>query len=677
MLVPMTKVEIIGPKNEFLDVVETLHEQGTVHIEDLSKRIATGELPLDQMEIAGDEVQAYDKLDEMLLRVRAILKALHAPAGGVDAAARKAEYTRLWSLDPDKLISEISTTIDDVEDRTADLAALHTQAESEIALLARYEPILGKIQPLAKQLVVTGAFETVALLVERRYKAGLEELNKELNKITNNQCEILSQDIDENTTAAIVVYSKAYGDAVHKFLAMENVNQIRLPDDFKDIPLDAAYHQIKQRREELPAELDRIRKELDELSAKWYLKLTASADVLVDKLDELSAIPKFGRTEYAFMIVGWVPTDDCKQVEGRLQERFGSEVIVTRCEISEKDFGDAPVALKNAKVVAPYQSLLGIMGNPQYGTMDPTFLLALFYPLFFGMIVGDIGYGIIMLATVVWLRMRFKDNEGIQVATGVLGPACTLVIAFGCIYAEFFGNLFSKYIPLLPLIENVNGVPTLENNPLIPPFTSAAGAIIWPFSRISSTTTFLIIAIAVGFIQVSLGLLLGVYNGLKTGHRKHAWEKGGLLGFLLGLTILILASALGLASVIGTTGAYIVQAIGGLILLVGIIYAVRGGGIVGGLETVGTVANVMSYARIMAVGLAGAIFADAANGMGEALGSPVIGVIIAIPLQALNIVLAAFSPNIHAIRLNFLEFFGKFYESGSKPYAPFHKTGGE
>ncbi len=674
MLVPMTKVEIIGPKSEFLDVVETLHEQGTVHIEDLSKRIATGELAIDQMEMAGDEFQAYDKLDEMLLRVRAILKALHAPAGGLDSAARKEEYHRLWKLEPDELAGEIGDTINEVEDRTADLAALHTAAESEIALLARYEPILGKIQPLARQLVVTGAFETVALLVERRYKAGLEELNKELNKLTNNQCEIISQDIDENTTAAIVVYSKAYGDAVHKFLAMENVNQIRLPDDFKDMPLDAAYHEIKVRREELPGEMERIRKELDELSAKWYLKLTASADVLVDKLDELQAIPKFGRTDYAFMIVGWVPSNDCKQVEDRLTERFGKEVIITRCEMTEKDFGDAPVALKNAKAVAPYQALLGVMGKPQYGTMDPTFLLAIFYPLFFGMIVGDIGYGAIMLATVVWLRMKFKDNESIGLATGVLGPACTLAIAFGFIYAEFFGNLFSKYIPLLPLIEPINGVPTLENNPLIPPLYNAAGALIWPFSRISSATTLLVIAIAVGFVQVSLGLILGMYNGIKTGHRKHVWEKGGLLAFLIGMLILILASMLTLA---GDMGRYVLQAAGGLILFVGIIYAIRGGGIVGALETVGSVAHIMSYARIMAVGLAGAIFADAANGMGEALGSPILGILIAIPLQALNIVLAAFSPNIHAIRLNFLEFFGKFYETGSKEYAPFHKTGGE
>ena len=88
----------------------------------------------------------------------------------------------------------------------------------------------------------------------------------------------------------------------------------------------------------------------------------------------------------------------------------------------------------------------------------------------------------------------------------------------------------------------------------------------------------------------------------------------------------------------------------------------------GAIESIGALANIASYARIMAVGLAGAIFADAVNGIGAAMGNPVLGVIIAIPLQVLNFVIAAFSPNIHAVRLNFLEFFGKFYETGSKEY---------
>ncbi len=434
MLVPMAKVEIIGPKSLFLDVVSALHDQGKIHIEDLSKRIASGEVALDRMEIQGEEVQVYDQLDELLIRVRAILKTLNEPTEPMDAKGRLVEYERLWRLTPSQLAEEVSSVISDVEEKTADLAALHTSAEGEISLLARYEPILGKIQPLAKQLVVTGAFDSVALLVERRYKAGLEHLQVELDKVTNSQCEILSTDIDDQTTAAIVVYARQYAEPVHKFLAMENVNQIRLPQDFQDMPLDVAYETIHQRRAELPAELERIRTELDEMSRKWFAKLTTARDVLMDRIDEIVAIPQFGRTEYAFMIDGWVPVSDMNELTDMLHEKFVDEIVVTQLEIDEKDFVNAPVALKNAGWAAPYEQLMGMMGKPKYGTYDPTWMLAIFYPLFFGMIVGDIGYGLVMLGTVMWLRMKFKDNDGVQLATAILGPAATSVIIFGFIY---------------------------------------------------------------------------------------------------------------------------------------------------------------------------------------------------------------------------------------------------
>ena len=100
-------------------------------------------------------------------------------------------------------------------------------------LLTRYEPVLAKIQPLAAQIVTTGNYESVALLVERRYKGGLEALKGELDKITHRQCEIVSTDVDEETTAVIVVFSKQYADQVHQFMQQENVNQIRLPSELK------------------------------------------------------------------------------------------------------------------------------------------------------------------------------------------------------------------------------------------------------------------------------------------------------------------------------------------------------------------------------------------------------------------------------------------------------------
>jgi V/A-type H+-transporting ATPase subunit I len=655
MLVPMAKVELIGPKSRFVEVVSLLHEQGKLHIEDLTKRIQSGQVPLDRMEIQGDEVRVYDLLDEQIIRVRSILKTLSEPEGGIDPGKRTIEYNRLWQLEPGELGEQIADVIGEVEAKTADLAALHTAAETELALLSRYEPVLGKIQPLAKQIVVTGAFDSVALLVERRYKVGLEHLEAELDKLTNSQCEIISTDIDENTTAAIVVFARQYAEPVHKFLSMENVNQIRLPQDFQDMPLDMAYDSIRQRRAALPAELDKIRKELADLSDRWYVKLSTARDVLVDRIDEIIAIPKFGRTEYAFMIDGWIPVSDLAELKAELKKHFGADVIVEQIEISEQDFEEAPVALSNPKWAEPYQGLLAFMGSPKYGTYDPTWMLAIFYPLFLGMIVGDIGYGLIMLGVVIWLRMKFKDNAGVQMATSILGPAATSVVLFGFFYGEFFGNILG------PQFLNV-----------IVPIKTAAGEQILPFRREHGQLInyYMYSVLFIGLAQVLLGLALGVYNGIRTKHKSHVYEKGGIFTFIIGFIILMGGSILLKQSLI-------VQAVGGFLLVVGLIYAIRGGKVLGLIESVLALSHIASYLRIMAVGLAGAIFANAVNGIAAKMGNPVLGILVAAPLQALNFVIAAFSPNIHAVRLNFLEFFGNFYETGSKEYSPFHKTGGE
>ena len=93
------------------------------------------------------------------------------------------------------------------------------------------------------------------------------------------------------------------------------------------------------------------------MSTKWYAKLATARDVLIDRIDEIVAIPQFGRTEYAFLIDGWIPASDVDELKASLQEQFGNEVIVSQLEIAEKDFANAPVALKNAGWVQPFETL--------------------------------------------------------------------------------------------------------------------------------------------------------------------------------------------------------------------------------------------------------------------------------------------------------------------------------
>ena len=655
MLVPMAKVEMIGPKSRFFDVVSLLHEVGTLHIEDLSKKISAGEVPLDQMGVVENQLAEKERMEDLLIRLRSIIKALHLPTSTVDEVARQKHYLELWQMDAKDLAGEVTGIIEQVEDKTSSLAQAQSSMEAEMSLLGRYEPILQKIQPLAKQIVTTGAFDSVALLVERRYKSALDELKKELDEITKSQCEIVSTDVDEDTTAVIVVFARKYADGVHKFLAMENVNQIRLPSEFQDMPFDVAYDQLKQRRANLPEQLEKVKAELADMSAQWYMKLSTVRDVLVDKIDEISAIPKFGQTEYAFVITGWLPADDVKGFRRTIIEKFGTDVIVNQLEVDEREYADTPIALKNPKFSEPYQKVVGYLGGglPQYGTVDPTSILAFTYPLIFGMIVGDIGYGAIMLAIILWMRFKYKDKPGVQLATSILGPAATAAILFGFFYGEFFGGLLWQW-----------GV--IKEIPLF-------GDFVLPYNREHNVYPLMAMAMGLGVIQILFGLILGVVNSVKGRHMKHAYVKGGLAGLIVGVIILLISMAL-LSDAVKPVG----QAIGGIVMLVAVLVVLWFGQIMGFIEILETVSHIASYIRIMAVGLSDAIFASAINELAASDQIPIaVGIVVSVVMHSLHLVLAAFTPNIHAMRLNFLEFFGSFYEAGKEEYRPFHKTGGE
>jgi V/A-type H+-transporting ATPase subunit I len=653
MLVPMAKVELIGPKNRFYDVVSLLHDLGTLHIEDLSKKIQSGEVPLDKMEVVENQAAEKERMEDLLLRLRSIVKALHLPSTTVDELEREKQYLQLWSMDSRELSQEVTDVIEQVEDRTSSLAQAQANMEAEIALLGRYEPILHKIQPLAKQIVTTGTYDSVALLVERRYKGALEELKKELDEITKSQCEIVSTDVDDETTAVIVVFARKYSDGVHKFLAMENVNQVRLPSEFQDMPFDIAYDHLKERRSTLPKRLEEVRAELNDMSAKWFVKLSTIRDVLSDKIDEISAIPKFGQTEYAFVITGWLPVEQVKPLRRTIIEAFGTDVIVNQVEIDEHEYEETPVALKNPKFSAPYQGLMANLkgGLPMYGTIDPTTILAVTYPLIFGMIVGDIGYGSVMLAVILVLRAKYKDNPGVQMATSILGPAATMAIVVGFFYGEFFGDTllrlgWIKFIPNVPLFKTL------------------------PYDRAIDIKPLMFLALGAGVVQIMYGLVLGVINAVRTKHTKHAFLKSGLIGLIAGAMIIISGFL-----IVGDMSP-ILKAAGGLVLGAGVLTALWFGKIMGFIEILETVSNIASYIRIMAVGVAGAIFANAINSLVVQMGW-LVGGIIGLLLHTLNILICAFSPNVHALRLNFLEFFGKFYEASKSEYSPFHKTGGE
>jgi V/A-type H+-transporting ATPase subunit I len=301
------------------------------------------------------------------------------------------------------------------------------------------------------------------------------------------------------------------------------------------------------------------------------------------------------------------------------------------------------VALVNPALARPFESLVRLFALPSYEGIDPTILMALFLPLFFGMILGDVGYGGLILALCLALLFgvpRFKQPGILRDLAWVLVMSSAWSIVFGVLYGEAFGEL-GEHFGMHPLWLN-RGSP-------------------------DDVVSLLTLAIALGAAHVTLGLILGVWEAIRERSRNHLLERGGMLVGLIGLFLLV-ASLLKWLPSGAMTPAIAVMIVGVVLLSASLGWI---GILVGPLEFVGVIGNILSYLRIAALGLASVYLAKVANEMAGGIGSVIFGAIIAVLIHALNLALGAFSPTIHSLRLHYVEFFRKFYEGGGEPFEPF------
>ena len=185
------------------------------------------------------------------------------------------------------------------------------------------------------------------------------------------------------------------------------------------------------------------------------------------------------------------------------------------------------------------------------------------------------------------------------------------------------------------------------------------------WNRVDAMIPMLIVAITIGVIHVFLGLIIGIRNAIITKKRKHLYEKTGMLMMISAIIIILGMLAGYLPDIV------IYPAV--LLIVIAMPLILMGAGVFGAIEVMSTVGNILSYARLMAIGMASVILAMVANRLSGAFGIAIIGIIVAILLHTLNLVLAMFSPSIHSVRLHLVEFFSKFYEGGGIVYRPFKR----
>jgi V/A-type H+-transporting ATPase subunit I len=325
------------------------------------------------------------------------------------------------------------------------------------------------------------------------------------------------------------------------------------------------------------------------------------------------------------------------RLRSKLAAAVGETVVVEEKTVREEDLKHVPSVLRNPPYFRPYELFTRLLPVPQYESYDPTPFIGIFFPLFFGMILGDAGYGLILAVTGLVLARRAKGPAMVRDAGRILLSSSIFTIIFGILYGEFFGDLPHRLFGLEPLL----------------------------FERSTAIVPMFVFALSVGVVHILLGLTLGAI----TAFRKHAPKEGTSKV----LNIIIIA---GMIAVIASSFGYLPVKAGKPVVLTILFllpFLLLTGGLLAPLELLKSVGNIISYIRITAIGLTSVLLAYVANELAGLTGNVVAGIVVAGLIHALNIVLGVFSPTIHALRLHFVEFFGKFVKPGGRTFTPLKK----
>jgi len=580
--------------------------------------------------------------------------------------------------------------------------------------------IASKLATLNLDLELLSDYETLSCWVgEFEDLAGLSD-----------KLELISESIcftDGNTKkgVAAIFCEKEVTEIVQPIISESNFDPITLPENSGSAK--TLINSLQKENEKSVSTIEKLENELKNWSQEHGENLLACMELLERDLEILNAPVRVAVSEHAFVMDGWIPTSSVK--ESSVALKMVSTIVETEIFEQSHSHGNhhenqeelPPIAFTERNISKPFELLTDLIGRPKYGRVDPTTFMLFTYPIFFGMMLGDIAYGFITIALGLWIKNKFPDNDSAILASKLvvyIGISCAI---FGLLYGEIFGfEVAPSYDHGGDVAVDSHATESAVEGHAVPAWLAWMSALYpqshalaitlpfnltfaYPFHRIGhNMSDLIIISIYLGIIHLALGFLIGIRDVA----REQGWtaaflEKGSWLLVLSGGFLACYGYVAGKNE--GWSDAYAsilsdLMLYGGITLGIGVVCVTYGlmkyhghGAIslfLGPLETISLFSNTLSYIRLMAIGVVGAKIAEVGNIMGyenmihafdeafthgdiTAIFIGIACLFLWIGVQIFALVLGIFSPNIHAARLHFVEWMKQFYDGSGKPFKPF------
>ena len=647
---PMLKVELITLERYRDKLLTYLHEAGVLEIREVDVEIAQKDAPNEFYRKAASYAITISRMAEFL-------KA-HLPArdGGIkgfifpkEPKRKEYQYRGVEELikDTERFLENVEPLVKAIEGK---INSINTEIERIKVDIETLE-LLSMFNVDVSYLSHTGL---VTVLVGTVEKAKFPLLREELEKALEGRVAMVPKELKDSVVLALAFLSRDY-DRANPVLAKYSFDRLEVPEgEGTPAQLLSEYRRLLSKKED---ELKVASKEASEIAEKYYEDVLFYLELMENERNKANALGLLARTNMTFALTGWVPKEDAKKLEEGVKRLTNGTVYLAFRDPTSEELDEIPIKLKNPGWARPFEMLTEMYGVPKYNEMDPTPIIAFTYSFFFGFMLTDFLYGLIVgIVAALLVKGHKKFNDGTYKFSYTLLWSSFFTMIMGALFGSYFGNALD--LVGAKLTGNPNFAMWRITDPLKDPMFV------------------LLLALAIGLGHLFVGYTLGFIVKWRNGEKKSALFDQ-LSWMLVILAIVLFATGKEVPAFV--SAAKVLFGAGVALFAVGEV--VSNGGLAALLlisDFFGFVGTWLSYARLMALALATSGIAMVINVLVQLVWGikflyigPIIGVVLFFGGQLFSTAINALGAFVHSLRLQYVEFFGTFYSGDGKPFEPF------